>query len=584
MIFNFPIVIELLISLKIHLIIIFSFILVFWNNNFSTVYADIQFEDVTELSGLIYFGESYGSSWGDFNGDGWPDLWTGNHGPFGKGSTLYLNNADGTFTTVKQNLGFEDLSNHDIHTGSWADFDNDGDQDLMVVAGAKGGDGEGPNFFMINNGGVFKDNAENLGLDFPLGRGRIPIWFDWNNDGFLDILLVNHPRPDGKAPTTLFIQKESGFEKIAAFDKIESADTAQISYLFGNSTMNLIFLNPSAYAIYKLDEASFNNILSDLNVKKFGSVDMIISDLNGDLLPDILRVRGGLTANPFQNDILQLNNDDGIFDETRSEFQVPTSCIGGVGGDFDNDMDIDIFMVCGIWGRPDAKGEEYSSDENLPNILYENSGNANFIKVQHAGGAEGSKIGVGETVSVADFDNDGFLDLFITNGGGWKDIRTGGPHQLFRNIGNDNNWIELFLVGTLSNRDGIGTRIIITAEGTTQFREQTGGIHFRSQDHQRIHFGLGDNDEIDKIIVFWPSGIVHSIENVPANQILEINEPMTPLSPRYQEKLGLESSKVMCKNGLELVMKTSTKKAACVTSLTAEQLIKRNWGIMNDNV
>lgn len=112
--------------------------------------------------------------------------------------------------------------------------------------------------------------------------------------------------------------------------------------------------------------------------------------------------------------------------------------------------------------------------------------------------------------------------LIIVGGGG------GGPHQLFKNLGNDNNWIEIDLEGTTSNRDGVGTLVFVTTGDITQFREQTGGVHFRAQNHQRIHFGLGDNDHIDRILIKWPSGIVHSIENVPVNKILEIKEPMTP--------------------------------------------------------
>ena len=159
------------------------------------------------------------------------------------------------------------------------------------------------------------------------------------------------------------------------------------------------------------------------------------------------------------------------------------------------------------------------------NIILVNQGDGNFVRLTEESGAEGSEFGNGETVSMADYDNDGFLDLFITNGGGWTGFRMGGPHQLFKNLGNDNNWIELDLEGTVSNRDGVGARVFVTTGDKTQFREQTGGVHFRAQNYQIIHFGLGSNDIIDKILIYWPSGIVQAIENVSSNQILTIKEP-----------------------------------------------------------
>ena len=162
-------------SFTIYFIIIFSFVIVigvgiaFSITNSSNTSTDIQFEEVSEFSNISYYGISYGSSWGDFNGDGWPDIWTGNHGHAGGGSVLYLNNADGTFNAVKQNLGFENVSNHDIHGATWMDFDNDGDQDLMVVSGGGGGQGQDSNFLFVNNGSFFEDKAEILGLDYSMG-------------------------------------------------------------------------------------------------------------------------------------------------------------------------------------------------------------------------------------------------------------------------------------------------------------------------------------------------------------------------------------------------------------------------------
>jgi hypothetical protein len=135
-------------------------------------------------------------------------------------------------------------------------------------------------------------------------------------------------------------------------------------------------------------------------------------------------------------------------------------------------------------------------------------------------------------VVVADYDRDGFLDLFVTNGNGAPPFFEDGPHQLFRNHGSGSHWIEIDLEGTVSNRDGIGAEIVLEAGGISQLRVQGGGIHRRSQNHQRIHFGLGKNRRVDRLTVRWPSGITQRLENVDADQVLLIREALAPRSGR----------------------------------------------------
>jgi hypothetical protein len=174
-------------------------------------------------------------------------------------------------------------------------------------------------------------------------------------------------------------------------------------------------------------------------------------------------------------------------------------------------MDVDIYLSC------------TSSVINLSNILYENQGDGTFTAVPGAGGAPGSTLGKGDIVTTADYDNDGFLDLFVTNG--WSTYSFNhGPYQIYHNVGNDNHWLEIDLEGVLSNRDGVGSRVLVTAGGVTQLREQNGGMHRFAQDYKRIHFGLGDNTLVDKITIHWPSGTVQEIKNIPADQILQITE------------------------------------------------------------
>jgi hypothetical protein len=130
-------------------------------------------------------------------------------------------------------------------------------------------------------------------------------------------------------------------------------------------------------------------------------------------------------------------------------------------------------------------------------------------------------------VATADYDEDGLVDLFVTNGLGAPPFDNG-PDQLFRNLSNDNNWIEIDLEGVVSNRDGIGTRLFVTAGGVTQFREQVGGMHAKSQNHQRVHVGLAGNERVNRLVVSWPSGTRHEIKNIPANQIIRVVEPSYP--------------------------------------------------------
>ena len=191
-----------------------------------------------------------------------------------------------------------------------------------------------------------------------------------------------------------------------------------------------------------------------------------------------------------------------------------TSCYYVTAGDFDNDMDIDLYLTC---TGPVA---------NLPNRLLENDGTGHFTAVPGAGGAAGSQSGRGDVVATADYDRDGFLDLFITNGHDpTSPLTENGPHQMFRNQGNDNHWLEIDLEGVQSNRDGIGANVEIETKNIIQIREQSGGMHRITQNHQRLHFGLGKNSRIDRITVMWPSGIVQRLNNIEADQILKIIEP-----------------------------------------------------------
>jgi len=538
-------------------------------------WAEINFEDVTKISRISYNSDSYGSAWGDVNSDGWPDLFTGNHGVHRDGPQLFLNNKDGTFKDFSLQQNIERLSK-DLHTASWADFDNDGDDDLFIIVGAWAGFGNSSNILLINTNGVLQFESGAFGLDYPYGRGRIPVWVDWNNDGLLDIILINHPREDKKAPTTLFVNNGTGFE---IFETFEEKGTGYISNLLPDEKLKFIFLSTPPHGLYSVNEDPIKNEINKLNLKKDWANDIVIADFNGDLLPDVYRTTGD-AINPLKYDIFEINvNEDGFKEKSREAgFTDRIPCRGVVAGDFDNDMDLDLYLACSVRGcsRVDCQNKY---DNNLPNILYENYGDGTFKKVDNAGGAEGTNLGSEDTVTIVDYDNDGFLDLFVTNG---EDVTQNsyGPHQLFRNLGNDNHWLEVDLKGIVSNADGIGSRILVTTDEKTQLREQNGGMHSRSQDYQRIHFGLGNHTNIQSILVYWPSGMISGIKDVSSNQILEIVEPEFPPTPYQQMDLGIKMKEIVCKKNLEKMIKLSSDKVTCVTSSSMKKLLERNWGII----
>jgi len=194
--------------------------------------------------------------------------------------------------------------------------------------------------------------------------------------------------------------------------------------------------------------------------------------------------------------------------------------LSAVAADFDNDRDVDLYLV------------RSGMALNRPNLLLLNDGTGRFSVSGSPSQAEGSSGGVGDSVTMVDFDLDGAIDLFLTHGNSPR-IFADTPIQLLRNLGNKNHWVEVDLEGTVSNRDGIGARVLIYADGVTQMREQNGGGHRVSQNHSRIHFGLGPSVRIDKMVVEWPSGIRQVLENLPVDRLLQIQEPTPALPPGH---------------------------------------------------
>lgn len=213
---------------------------------------------------------------------------------------------------------------------------------------------------------------------------------------------------------------------------------------------------------------------------------------------------------------LFMNRTEGLVEESedRGINDTLVSAVNAVAGDFDNDMDLDLFvLVSGDAG-------------NHPNLYLENDGSGHFSAVEHAAGAAGPLAGVGDSVAMADYDQDGDLDLLIANGGSMgRQLGLPSEHggyRLYRNTGNTNHWLEIDLQGVKSNRDAIGARVEVSTGGVTQVRIQDGGIHNKAQNYSRLHFGLGDNATIQTLKIHWPDGSSQVLENVAADQILKV--------------------------------------------------------------
>jgi len=645
------------------------------------------FNEVTTNAGVSYTGESFGASWGDVNGDGWPDLWVGNHAAHPH--DLFENNRNGTFTQVPAQLSWS----RDEHGSSWADFDNDGDQDLLTLVGAGSGTGSGANQFYINSGGVLQEQAQQHGLDYPLGRGRTPQWLDWDNNGELDVFIANLARPDGAAPSALFSQKNGVFtDSYGETGLLTTGDNdyAQMMVL-GTGSVPALLIHGYTFPnrVYDYSVTPFTDLSAAASLfpaSIWNSRDSAVMDFDGDQQLDafVARVAEGSeavqldansagarislvaaekgfsfsgvasaqvqleppgkivasdihigaqginppgntfilsTADPAMSGMLPHvpGVDSGVFigyDAAQDQWQIlvsssariglnilvtsgdtitgvtplgfqnsdggltdklllqtmgvfnDVSAISGINlqspcrsvaaGDFDNDMDVDLYLVC------------HGPVTNRPNILYENLGNGTFQPLPGAGGAQGSNLGLGDSVAAADYDQDGFIDLFVTNGYGEAPFNVG-PSQLFHNLGNANHWLELDLEGVISNRDAIGAEVLVTAGGITQMRYQDGGMHRYSQNHQRIHFGLAGNTKVDAVTVEWPSGISQTISNLPADEIVHVVEPSVPSlqgKPVYQP--GQDAGFYLWKDSFDGPYRIETNGSGPVTKFSVE--------------
>jgi enediyne biosynthesis protein E4 len=458
----------------------------FWNRLFHQK-KDGTFEDVTEKAGLQGIGYGMGVAVGDYDNDGNEDLYVTAYG----GNRLYHNNGNGTFTdmTEKSATGGSGWST----SAAWVDLDNDGLLDLFVLRYLRwdfddiwcGEHRDGyrsychPDIFPAisplvyhNDGnGHFTDVTAKIGLDKP-GKGLGIAIADFDRDGKMDIVVAND---------------------------------SMLEYLYrnkGDGTFEEVGL-PAEIAV-------------DGDGRTYAGMGVDFQDYDNDGLPDLV-----ITNLANQKYALYHNNGDASFSYD--------SYISGVGGmtllhsgwgirflDYDNDGRKDLLV---------AQGHDLDTIElNYPQLHYKepmllahNTGKG-FVDVSAKSGEIFHQAWSGRGMAIGDIDNDGRIDAVVTT--------NDGPAYILHNeIVTPNHWLTLSLVGHRSNRDGIGAEIKLTTSAGSQFYTvSTAGSYLSSSD-KRAYFGLGVETVVRSIRIQWPSGIIQTLENVRADQVLKIDEP-----------------------------------------------------------
>jgi len=443
-------------------------------------------------------GSETGSCWGDYDIDGLMDLFVSNFSLSGTDATnfLYHNEGSGYFTKVESGTIVEQLGSHGW-TPAWGDYDNDGHLDIIVP------ERSGTLYLFQNDG----NNGFNRIIESPLSdlveEFRACNWIDLNRDGNLDLLLGNVSNYNflTNQEAGNFIEVNNNFLPSfnhsgnttsffwADYDN-DGDDDAFISVLYHS---NFFYIN-NGDGTFTLDESG--QITDDYY--SFGG---IWGDCNNDGFLD-LYVFNGYDA---VTNSLYLNNGDGSFEKITSGSVVTDEgdSYESNWGDFDNDGDLDLFVS--NFGRFGHK-----------NCYYQNDGSGEFLKITEGVIVSESTLGN----NTCDFDNDGDLDIFLFNGGAMGEAE---PDYFYMNNGNDNNWLNIKLIGTVSNTTGIGARLKLKA---TIFSNEVWQLREVNDRNLRAHFGLGDASQVDSLIVQWPCGQTQVLANIAVNQFLEITEPI----------------------------------------------------------
>jgi enediyne biosynthesis protein E4 len=448
------------------------------------------FADVTDKAGVgseALYGQ--GVAIGDFDNDGYPDLYVTGYGR----AILYHNSGNGTFTDATAKAGVADEGGWSTSAG-WFDFDKDGWLDLVVTNYIEWspknniwcGDhkpgyrsychpgnykGQKTKLYRSNHDGTFSDLSDASGVGKPEAKGMGVVLADFNNDGWPDIAIANDSWPN-----FLFLNKHDGsFEDVSLSSGIAASEDGHYEAGMG------------------IDAA----------------------DVDGDGWQDIY-----ITHLDYEVNRLYHNNHDGTFDDVTYRSGIDKAkWLSGVSMkflDYDNDGWDDILQLNGaMLDNIQLYHPEVAYAEPL--LMFRNLGKGQFEMVSDSLGIDFIHPVVGRGVATADFDNDGDLDIITNN-------RGDSPTLLRNDGGNANHWLTVQLIGTRSNRDGIGASLKLTAGGVSQIQQAKGGMGYMSASDPRIHFGLGKSTTIARLEITWPSGQIDRLAQVPIDQIIAIKE------------------------------------------------------------
>ena len=500
----------------------------------------------------------------DYDNDGWPDIFVVNGTkleglPSGKPPTshLYHTNHDGTFTDVTEKAGL-------THTG-WGqgvcvgDYDNDGFEDLYVTY-------YGKNILYHNNGnGTFTDVSEKAhvaGSGKAWGTGCA--FVDYDRDGKLDLFVANYvdydsatalapgerpscmwkgvpvmcgPRGLPWAKNILYHNLANGtFEDVSAKAKIDQTNG---HYSFSVSTLDydddgwpdiFVACDSTASILYHnnhdgtfTDVAVVSGAAFNDDGREQAGMGSTVGDYDGDGRLDLFKTN-------FSDDTSTLyrNNGDGTFDDKTfpAGMGLNTQYLGwGVMFvDVDNDGWPDLLLVNGHV-YPEVDSQHLGSNFQEPKILYHNNGNGTFTDISASAGPGITTVSSARGLAVGDLWNDGRMSAVISN-------MNAAPMLLVNDVRNGNHWIAFHTVGSKSNRDGIGAKITVKAGARTLVDEVRSGSSYISQSDLRVHFGLGAATKINGVQVRWPSGLAERFENLPVDSIHTLKEGSgTPVNP-----------------------------------------------------
>jgi enediyne biosynthesis protein E4 len=458
----------------------------YWNRLYHQK-QDATFEDVTEKAGLQGSGYSTGVAVGDYDNDGFDDLFVAGYGH----STLYHNNGNGTFTDVTASAGVG--GSGWATSAAWVDYDNDGRLDLVVARYMVwdfddiycGHRAEGfrsychPDLFKPmsvllyhNDGnGKFREVSAKAGIDKP-GKGLGLAIADYDHDGWMDILLANDSIPE-----YLFHNKGNG-----AFEEIGL---------------------PSGVGL-------------DGGGATFAGMGVDFEDYNNDGWPDAI-----ITNLANQKYALYANAGDGSFDYTTLTTGLGAISLLHSGWgvrflDYDNDGWKDLFIVQSHVMDTIEVNEPHLRYREPPLLLWNDQGKR-FKDASDQSGEIFHQQWAARSMAIGDLDNDGRVDVVVSS--------IDGPARVLRNeTPTANHWITFNLVGVKSNRDGIGAQIKISTSAGPQYATVTTASSYQSSSDKRVHFGLGSAISVARVEIRWPSGARQTLSDVKADQILTITE------------------------------------------------------------